>query len=430
MNNQKNHASTELAALNSQRLAVYGTALFMAMASMAADAQQPVQTAKPFELCVAEQVTYDSNLYRLPDGVNATSILGSSASRDDYLYKTSLCANGNWQLGRQKVVVKGDVSDNRYVNNDILNNTSANGDVTWNWQTAGDWSGKIGGHISHGLGTFFNDRPVVKDTVNAYQYSAEIRHPVIGRWNAVLGGQRTSTTHSSDERDVDNFESNAGQASLEYVSRANNLIAVDYQYSRASYPAPLVLDGVLVQRDFNQEVAGLRFNYSPGDVTRLQLKAGYLQRQYPRDTSRDYSGTVGRLSLNYQPLDKLQLTAEAWRELTSYFDVEANYFVSRGVSFTPSWTPRERLTLAVLAWWERQDYLANGVATDQVTGALIANTLAGRKDEVMTLGGQVGYRFLKYFDLSVSYRNEQRDSNRPLTGYHDNVASAMLRARF
>lgn len=382
--------------------------------------------SKPFELCVAEKVTYDSNLYRLPASADVTSRLGPDASRDDYMYSTSACANGNWHLSRQDVLLKAEVSDNRFQRNDILDNVSGNAGLMWSWQTIGNWAGKFGAGYSRALGTFYNDRPLTKDVVDSYNYLAELRHPIVGNLNAVVGAQGRFAEHGAAERAADDFRSNDGKASVEYVSRSANVLAVDYRFSKARYPTTVFFDDAPLARNYDERVIGGRLKYSSRSDTTFTATAGYLKRRYEEDASRDYSGGIGRASLQWQPSEGFQVVLSGWRELSSYFDAESNYFVSRGVSLIPVWTPRTNLKIAPVLWWEKQQYLSNSLVdiTTDTTG------LPQREDKVVALGGQISWSFLRYLELGVAYRHEQHDSNRELTGYEGNIASAKLTARF
>jgi hypothetical protein len=400
------------------QLACIALLCFMSAAARAADAKKDVD---PFQLCVAEQVIYDDNLYRLNQDINAQQRLGANGSRDDYVWRTSACANGDWQFSRQEVVLKAEIADNRYTNNKTLNHTSGSGTLSWDWSTANDWSGKLGASGSRALGTFMSDRPTEKDLVDSYQYFGELRHLFGAYLSAFASGQRTAATHSAPSRELDDYGNNAGTFGLVYATRADTSLGVDYEYNRSKFAALSVVNGVSYDMDYNESVTSVRGSYDLGTRTVVTASLGYLQRRYPQSAAFDYSGDVWRASLQWPPSPKTQLLFSAWRELTAYVDAEADHFISKGVSLKPTWAPREKLKFSGLVWWEKQDYLSSSLA------ALVEGQ---REDKVFTAGLDAIYAPVTFFELDLGYRHEKHDSNQPLLGYVDNVATATLRGKF
>lgn len=400
------------------QFACFALLLFVSAGARAADTKKDVD---PFQLCVAEQMIYDDNLYRFSNDVNAQERLGANGSRDDYVWRTSACANGDWQFARQELLLKAEVADNHFTNNKTLNNTSGSGTLTWNWSTVSDWSGKLGATGSRALGTFLSDRPTEKDLVDSYQYFGELRHLFGAYLSAFASGQRIAATHSATSRAEDDFGNNAGKFGLEYVSRADTSLGVDYEYKHVNFSSLTVLNGVSYDSDYNENVTSVRGSYELGTRTVVTGSFGYLQRHYAQRTDLDYSGNVWRATLQWPPSSKTQLLFSAWRELTAYVDAEADHFVSKGVSLKPAWAPRDKLKFAGLLWWEKQNFLNSSLA---------AATEGAREDKVFIGGLDAIYAPISYFELDLGYRHEKHDSNQALLGFVDNVATATVRGKF
>jgi len=375
----------------------------------------------PFQLCAAEQVLYDSNLFRLTDSMDVHDRLGANASKNDYIYRTSACANGDWQLSRQELQLSAEIADNRFKRNSELNNTSTNGKINWNWNLADNWSGKLGGTVTRALGAFYNDRPIEKDIVTSYEYFGELKHIFGAHVGIFADAERVSSTHSAADRGVDEFHSNSGKLGAEYITSAQDTIGVDYQYTRADYPGEYILAGVPFVRDYNQNITSLRVNYALGAKTQLNASLGYLERTYPQAHEHDYSGDEWRVSLQYQPTVKTQLQLTGWHELSAYLDSESDHFLSQGVSLIPSWSPRRKIGISALLWWEKQNYLSSSLA---------AITEGPREDKVKTAGANLTYSPVKYLDVLFSYRHEQHDSNHADLSFNDNLATITLKGKF
>lgn len=384
-------------------------------------AATPDPDKPPLQVCLAEQVLYDDNLFRLTNSMDVHDRLGPEASKDDYVYRTSFCANGDWQFSRQEITLKAEVADNHFQNNTPLNHTSTNGTVNWNWNLADDWSGKFGGTINRSLATFMNDRPPEKDLVTSYRYFGELRHVFGSHVGVFASGDQVASTHSAADRGVDEFHSNSGKFGVEYITSAQDIIGVDYQYTRADYPGTYLLAGEPFDRDYNQDLTSLRVKYALGGKTQFIGSLGYLKRTYPQSHEHDYSGSEWRASLQYQPTVKTQLTLTGWHELSAYIDAESDHFLSQGISLTPSWSIRRTLSLSASLWWEKQDYLSSSLA---------AAVEGPREDKVKIGSLYLTYSPLKFLDVLLSYRHEQHDSDHADLGFKDNMATATLRAKF
>jgi hypothetical protein len=102
-----------------------------------------IQEEQPLQLKVSGGITYDSNLFRLSDEVDAQSVIGTS-DKSDIIYR--LGAGGKYELrqSRQKFIAEANVTEYRFRNFDDLDNTSSDLRGEWQWQVGNDWSGQLG----------------------------------------------------------------------------------------------------------------------------------------------------------------------------------------------------------------------------------------------------------------------------------------------
>ncbi len=145
-------------------------------------------------------MTQDSNLYRLPDDIDARSLSpDDSATRDDVMSRTSVSADGGQQFGRQDVEMSVNADANRFSNNDSLNNTSGGGRADWNWQLARDWSGQLGGGRGRSLSGFTNSRFLARDVLETYDYHGAARYELTPHWNLNGSARVSNGTHDTTE---------------------------------------------------------------------------------------------------------------------------------------------------------------------------------------------------------------------------------------
>jgi hypothetical protein len=148
------------------------------------------------------------------------------------------------------------------------------------------------------------------------------------------------------------------------------------------------------------------------------VSAGYVERERPADSAGRYSGDTWRAEIDWKPREKFQMLFAAWSELKAYTDVESDYFVSDGYSLSPTWSPTEKLSFALTAQYEDQEYL-NTRDLELVDGQ--------RNDDVLTGLFTFTYKPREPLAIELSYRGSDRDSNRINRRYDAQVAGIQLR---
>ncbi len=377
----------------------------------------------PPPLYISEQVSYDSNLFRLNRTIDVKqSPLGSTASRDDEVLRSSAGANTDWHAGLQELKLELNLDDNRFRYNRILNNTSGNGTLLWNWRTADDWYGKLGGTYVHALSSFVNDRPLTKDLVDSYQYFGELNHDFGSYVEATIGGKHVQAVHGDDSRKVDNYTSNSGNVGLTLNSLAGNYIGVAWERTRAIYPFDVFINDAPFNRDYEENTSFLRFRYASSIKTIVYGSVGHVSREYLHGDGRQYSAATWQGTWHWQPTTKTIVEVSGWQKLNSYFDLAADHFIGRGFSVAPTWLPRDRLAFSATFGWERQQYILRDV--------LAGEGDIQREDKVTSAYGEMLYSPVDWLDFTLSYRYEHHDSTLFLYGFDDRIASIRLRGKF
>jgi len=85
---------------------------------------------------IADQFTFDDNLYRLPTYLDVTTVAGPQARREDGFNSLTLGGDGRWFADNQTFGFDIRADDNRFIHNTSLDNISGKGKLDWNWQLA------------------------------------------------------------------------------------------------------------------------------------------------------------------------------------------------------------------------------------------------------------------------------------------------------
>jgi hypothetical protein len=353
---------------------------------------------------LGEQITREDNLYRLPDGVDPSLVLGPGASRDDSIGTTSLALLGHWMQARQELALDVALAANRFAENTDLDYTSGHGAVDWKWQLGHGWSGLLEARHEQTLASFANTRSLEKDVFTTNGYRGELDFDVGPRWRSIGGARVATTEHDNEERRGDDADLEDASLGVEYHTPRDSSLGLEYRRSRAIYPlSPIVIGGGSAS-DYEDRRATMSLGYAPADKVTLKASVGYVGRTYLHAEGGDFSGDVWSVALQWMPASKVQLAIESWRDLKAYLDAESNHFVSNGESLVAAWLPVGSISVSLQISHEYQLYI--GAEQDPLLALL-----PPRKDEPTTESVSVTYKLRERATFNVSYRSEARASN-------------------
>lgn len=384
----------------------------------------PGDVLTPF---VADALTYDSNLFRLPASVtNLTTLtgLGPKSTREDYMNSASAGLDAQWLAGaRQRINLDLRVDDNRFRHNDDLNNISTDDRLTWNWGIGGVLSGQVGADYSRFLASFINTEVYSRNLIQKEEYFAASRYQLGPRWAFFGGLLDTKYTLSDIQSKANNSSSKSVDLGGEFATSAADTIGFDYRFTDARYPNGIVLNGTSFDPDYREDRARVLAKYMISEKTVLDVSAGYLKRHYPNTVIGGFAGDIWRASLQWQPTPKTQLVVTGWRQLAADLTAQTDYFVDKGASLSPTWTATEKVSLTATVSHDDRDYIGSNPGVAVAVGQ-------ARRDGIT--GERVGltYTPTSAITCNFSYGHERRNSNLQQFTYNDNIGSAGINFRF
>jgi hypothetical protein len=387
-----------------------------------------------FDPYVGDDISYDSNLYRVPDSVTDLSTLtgiGRNPSRSDTVNSVIGGLDAEWLVGnRQSVDLDLNVNDNRYFRNSDLNNVSSTDRVAWNWGLGSLLSGQLGVDYSRVLGGFLNTTTYAKDEIQRNEYFASGRFQVGPRWALFGGLLDTKYIFTAADLAVNNTQDKAVELGADYLTSAANRIGFDYRYTDARYPNSVDLNNSSFNPDYREDRAQMLIRYALSDKTIIDATAGYLKRSYPASTIADFSGEVWRLVFQWQPTPKTELVIGGWQQITADLTAQTDYFVSKGASISPVWTASEKINFTLTVSHEIHDYLGANPIEANPLGTTPVATSGARRDTVTGETGIFVYTPTQVITLTVTAAHENRDSNVSQFQYKDNRGDANITFKF
>jgi exopolysaccharide biosynthesis operon protein EpsL len=402
--------------------------------AVAAPDVDPEQRTAHFDPYVGDDISYDSNLYRVPDSVTDLSTLtgiGRNPSRSDTVNSVIAGLDAEWLVGnRQSVDLDLNANDNRFFKNSDLNNVATTDRAAWNWGLGSLLSGQLGADYSRVLGGFLNTDTYAKNEIQRSEYFASGRYQIGPRWALFGGLLDTKYVFTAADLAVNNTQSKAVELGVDYLTSAANRIGFNYRYTDARYPNSINLNNSSFNPDYREDRALVVFRYALSDKTIIDVSGGYLKRDYPSSTIADFSGEIGRLVFQWQPTPKTQLVVGAWQQITADLTAQTDYFVSKGASISPVWIASEKINFTLTVSREYHDYLgANPIEANPLGGAPIVTTQA-RRDNVTSETGIFVYTPTQIITLTVTAGHELRDSNVSQFQYKDNRGDANITFKF
>ena len=369
-------------------------------------------------LFAEDQYSYDDNLFRIPSGISPAEE-GIGSSRTDRINTTALGINLQKALASQQVQLALYLANSRFAHNTDLNNTSGRANIQLQWTAGPALMGTLGSSFARSLASFTDTDYFARDLIETTQIFGTAHFRIRASWYLDGSLSNTQTVHSADARQGDDFHGKSATIGTRYVTPDENYIGISYRYSNGRYPSSIVIDDQSFDPSYHDSLGQVLIKYTPAQQTVLNISAGYLQRSYPSSSFGAFSGQIWRASLDWSVSDKTQIALSTWRDLTANVDSESDYFVTRGVSLVPTWSPSQRIHLKLDGSIAQQDYI------NAARSLLLYDS---RNERVKTLSSTIEYDPRDLLTLRLAYDIEDRSSNRDRFNYTDHTVSltAML----
>lgn len=374
-----------------------------------------------WQISVSDSIRHDDNLFRLSNKVGSSGRPRSNASRSDTINRSSLAGVLNYELGRQKFLLKAQVDSNQYFRNSILDHLSTNNNALWQWQAGKYFSGDIGYNYRIFQSSFTNTALLGKDLITEDISHANGQFAWHPNWRIRGGLNWTEAQHDVKARNFLDRRSTGVLAGADYISSTSNSIGLEYKLTDTASPNLEPNTTTLIDNHSLQQSINTLFSWQFLHKTRLEGSLGYTENTYRKFSARNFSGYVGKAVLTWEATAKTSLDLSAWRQLITAVDITANYLVGQGVSLAPTWKITQKLNLLGNVSWENRDYAGDPG---------LQNGLSVRQDNV--LSGQIGLRYspIRNADIEFVYRSEQRSSNLSGADYINSSVSASAGVKF
>ena len=356
----------------------------------------------------------DSNLFRLPSGIDTVPLIGRSSAAET-IGITSLGATYQRSYSLQRVEFDVRVTDYRYQNFDYLGFLAKNYRAAWNWSYTPHLYGLLRATRDQSLNSFvdfrgFNRRNVRTDTGTDFDATYELD----ARWRLKGGLFRDARSNSLPITGESDYRLTGLQAGVQYVmpsgsSASYRLRSTDGSYTtRRSIPSAGFYD-----TDFTQTDNVLAATWAISRATHAEFTFGHRSRSHPNYPQRNFDGFLGSANLNWSYSGKSGIVAGWTRELGTFETGDFNYSQTDRFSIGPVWQLSPKATVRLQLEHAVRDF--KGTPTGIVT--------ARRRDTTNDASVSIDWEPYRFLLLSASLQNSRRSSTAPGLGFSANVVN-------
>lgn len=359
-------------------------------------------------------LVHDSNLFRLPSGIDTVPLIGRSSAAET-IHITALGANYQRSYSLQRVELDVRVTDYRYQNFDYLSFLATNYRAAWNWSYTPRLYGVLRTTREQSLNNFvdfrgFNQRNLRTDTATAFDATYELD----ARWRLSGGLSHTARSNSLPiTTEADNRLAGL-QAGVRYVlpsgsSAGYRLRTSDGRYTtRRSIPSAGFFD-----TDYSQTDNVLSATWAISRDTRAEVSLGHRSRSHPNYPQRNFDDLLGSASVNWAYSAKSGVVARWERELGTFETANFNYTQTDRFSIGPVWQVSPKATVRLQLEHAIRDF--KGTPAGFVT--------AQRRDTTNDASVAIDWEPYRFLLLSASLQNQRRSSTAPGFSFNANVVN-------
>jgi exopolysaccharide biosynthesis operon protein EpsL len=363
-------------------------------------------------------VTRDSNVFRLPAGIDPATLLGTS-ERSDVITNTGVGVMVDRTIGRQRLLADLRGTHSVFSRFNFLDNDSYDGKATLQWVIGNDWSGDLGYSRSSTLTSFADFRLPVKNMQTTERPYALARYRLAAPISLRAQLSQLKTNNSTADRRTADRDEVASEIGADFLARSGNTTGGFVRYTDGTLPNRVVGPAGAVDQ-FTEIIFGSNFNWRLNGMSAVSGYLGYTKRSYDQLQQRNFGGASGRVAYEWVPTGKLGLSVTARRQVEAYEAIGTAYALTNAINGVANWKATEKINFSARAEYRERDFLGDS------TGLLPGQV--SRQDKTRSVGLTATYAPLRHLEIAASVNRESRSSNRALLDYDANVVS--LTAQF
>jgi exopolysaccharide biosynthesis operon protein EpsL len=302
-------------------------------------AMSHAETMTPLKLTLSETLLTDSNLFRLPAGIDVQPLIGKS-SASDTVKVTTVGVGFSKALSLQQLDLGVSLVDYKYSNFDFLNNTSLNYNADWRWSLTPRLHGELSTSNTETANNFANYRVLNQKNIQARKQSkfASV-YDLNARVSLLATVDQNSLTNDQRQIGLTDYRINGKELGVRYAMPSGSSIKYFFKNAEGQY----LNTSSLSSSTFKQIENGVRAHWEISSKTRADVSAAYFNRTQANNPARDFSGVNSNANLSWDLTGKTTM-AFSWRRdfygyqtTTGISANNINFSTNNRLSLGPVW---------------------------------------------------------------------------------------------
>lgn len=353
---------------------------------------------------VGVTATEDANLFRLAPGVDPQTAIGSS-DKSDTVTTTTVGVVADKEIGLQRLKLDMQLSKASYRKFRRLDNDSKNLAGNWAWAVGGRLRGDISTSRKTALSGFDQSASTTRNINTATTHSASLYLKLAADWEVFGVVGKNDSANSAADLQAASYLTRSTESGLRYTSPAGHQLTLRQRQTRSAQVSEDTVD------------ASATWAYSA--ITQFSGGVGRVVRRAEGGATPETSGATGNLGVSWAPTGKTKLNLAMRQEVAA-----------AAANFTTSTTVR---SIALGAGWEMAAKTSLQFSLDRSQTSFSNDPLvlgAQREDRQRNAGLTLSYRPDRWLSLSLTLRDEARDSNEAAFIYRDRLGTATAQFAF
>jgi exopolysaccharide biosynthesis operon protein EpsL len=358
-------------------------------------------------------VAWDSNVFRLPDSVDAQTPAGRSG-KSDRITNAYVGLRIDQPYAQQRFVLDISETAYRYANFSYLDFDALQYQGAWLWQLGPRVSGSLAADRSQSLVRYTDFRDTSQRNVRTVENRLlSVNDRVFGGWHLVGGLRQQERKYSVPFPQEGSYQARGSEAGVFYLAPSGNSATFTLRWLDADVTDRALDPVALLDSGFRRSESELSAIWAVTGRSTLQGRLARVDYRSNHFSQRDFSGNTARLEYRWAPSAKLTVNLGAARDLEPWTDNAASYRVGDRLSLAPAWQvgPRTVLRAAV----ER--------LTSDFRGSLPGFASAARRDVFSSAQLALHWTALRNFTVNASLMRYRQASTDPTAAFEGDLAS-------